>query len=80
MEEYLAAAPRLFERAREDLGEEVALLHDVNSRLTPKQAVLLAHSLEPSRLFFLEDVFPPSTGIGCPRYAAPPPYRSRSAN
>ena len=38
------------------LGEEVELLHDVHSRLTPKQVVLLARALEPYRLFFLEDV------------------------
>jgi len=57
--EYLTTVPRLFEAARARLGEEVELLHDVHSRLSPKQAVVLARSLEPYRLFFLEDVLPP---------------------
>lgn len=56
---YLRQTPRLFATARERLGDEVELLHDVHSRLTPKQAVLLARSLEPYRLFFLEDVIAP---------------------
>ena len=56
---YLAQTPRLFAAARAQLGDEVELLHDVHSRLTPKQAVILARSLEPFRLFFLEDVVAP---------------------
>jgi mannonate dehydratase len=56
---YLAQTPRLFAAARDRLGDEVELLHDVHSRLTPKQAVVLARSLEPYRLFFLEDVVAP---------------------
>ena len=56
---YLAQTPRLFAAAREHLGPDVELLHDVHSRLTPKQAVVLARSLEPYRLFFLEDVVAP---------------------
>jgi mannonate dehydratase len=56
---YLARTPRLFEAARDRLGDDVELLHDVHSRLTPKQAVVLARALEPYRLFFLEDVIAP---------------------
>ncbi|MGK5677922.1 enolase C-terminal domain-like protein [Actinoplanes sp. URMC 104] len=56
---YLAQTPRLFAAARERLGDDVELLHDVHSRLTPKQAVTLARALEPYRLFFLEDVVAP---------------------
>jgi mannonate dehydratase len=56
---YLAVTPRLFAEARTVLGDGVELLHDVHSRLTPKQAVVLARSLEPYRLFFLEDVVAP---------------------
>ncbi|MGX6601076.1 enolase C-terminal domain-like protein [Micromonosporaceae bacterium Da 78-11] len=59
VQHYLAQTPRLFAAAREQLGDDVELLHDVHSRLTPKQAVLLARSLEPYRLFFLEDVVAP---------------------
>lgn len=73
--EYLRTVPQLFEAARERLGEEVELLHDVHSRLTPKQAVTLARSLEPYRLFFLEDVLPPEHWDALPavRAASPVP-------
>lgn len=56
---YLAQTPRLFAAARERLGDDVELMHDVHSRLTAKQAVVLARALEPFRLFFLEDVVAP---------------------
>ncbi|BCJ39392.1 D-mannonate dehydratase CC2812 [Actinoplanes ianthinogenes] len=56
---YLRQTPRLFAAARDRLGDDVELLHDVHSRLTPKQAVTLARALEPYRLFFLEDVVAP---------------------
>ncbi|MEA2026129.1 MAG: enolase C-terminal domain-like protein [Chloroflexota bacterium] len=46
-------------RLRERLGEEVELLHDVHSRLSPADAVDFARRLEPFRLFFLEDALPP---------------------
>jgi len=57
--QYLADTPRLFAAARERLGERISLMHDVHSRLTPKQAVVLARALEPYRLSFLEDVIAP---------------------
>ncbi|WP_433295196.1 enolase C-terminal domain-like protein [Actinoplanes sp. CA-030573] len=59
VQHYLAQTPKLFAAARERLGDDVELLHDVHSRLTPKQAVVLARSLEPYRLFFLEDPVAP---------------------
>jgi L-alanine-DL-glutamate epimerase-like enolase superfamily enzyme len=49
---YLARTPELFAAARERLGAEVSLMHDVHSRLTPKQAIALARALEPYRLSF----------------------------
>ena len=67
MNYYLAHTPELFAAARERLGPEVSLMHDVHSRLTPKQAIVLARALEPYRLSFLEDVVAPSTMTGCPR-------------
>ncbi|WP_203566548.1 enolase C-terminal domain-like protein [Aestuariimicrobium ganziense] len=72
---YLRDAPKLFKAARERLGEEVELLHDVHSRLTPKEAVVLARSLEPYRLFFLEDVLAPEWWDQLPavRAASPMP-------
>jgi len=59
VEQYLRATPGLFAAARARLGDGVNLMHDVHSRLTAKQAVVLARALEPYRLSFLEDVVAP---------------------
>lgn len=54
-EPYLRTAPELFAAAREALGWDVHLLHDVHHRLTPIEAARLGKDLEPYRLFWLED-------------------------
>ncbi len=51
--------PKFFEHMRTKLGDEVELLHDVHERITLNQAINLCKALEPYRLFFLEDPFPP---------------------
>jgi mannonate dehydratase len=56
---YVRMLPKFFEHLRTTLGEEVELLHDVHERITLPQAVTLCKALEPYRLFFLEDPFPP---------------------
>jgi mannonate dehydratase len=56
---YVRMLPRLFEHLRAKLGEEVELLHDVHERVTLNQGINLCKALEPYRLFFLEDPFPP---------------------
>jgi len=55
---YLRYTPRLFEAVRGAVGEDVHLLHDVHHRLTPVQAAQLGRSLEPYRLFWMEDPTP----------------------
>jgi mannonate dehydratase len=55
---YLDIVPQLFERVRSDHGNDVHLLHDVHHRLTPIEAARLARSVEPYRLFWLEDATP----------------------
>jgi len=55
---YLDVAPRLFERARRELGPELHLLHDVHHRLTPIEAARLGKALEPYHLFWMEDPVP----------------------
>lgn len=57
-EAYIAFIPRLFERLRAEFGEEVHLLHDVHHRLTPIEAARVGKSLEPYRLFWMEDPTP----------------------
>ena len=54
-EKYLRSVPALFEKARDVLGWDVHLLHDVHHRLTPIEAGRLGKDLEPYRLFWLED-------------------------
>jgi len=55
---YLDHAPRLFEAIRARFGFEHHLLHDVHHRLTPIEAARLGKSLEPYRLFWMEDPTP----------------------
>lgn len=55
---YLRFVPSLFERLREEFGDEPELLHDVHHRLTPNEAAQLGKALEPHRLFWMEDPTP----------------------
>ncbi len=56
--EYLRHTPELFERLRNRFGFGPELLHDAHHRLTPIEAATLGRSLEPYRLFWLEDPTP----------------------
>jgi mannonate dehydratase len=56
---YLLSVQTLFDHLRCQLGSDVELLHDVHERLAPIEAVALAKSLEPHRLYFLEDPLAP---------------------
>ena len=57
-EPYLRHVPRLFERVREQFGEDLLLLHDCHHRLTPIEAARLGKELEPYHLFWIEDPVP----------------------
>src|SRR5882757_3444233 len=50
---------KLLQTARQELGDEVELLHDMHERLTPNQAVEFCKQAEPLRMFFLEDPLSP---------------------
>ena len=52
---YFNYVEELFEKARERFGNELHLLHDVHSRLTPIEAARLGKMLEKYNLLFLED-------------------------
>jgi mannonate dehydratase len=56
---YVRMLPKFFEHLRSKLGDEVELLHDVHERIGLNQAINLCKALEPYRLYFLEDPFPP---------------------
>jgi mannonate dehydratase len=55
---YLDHTPKLFEALRDRVGFGVELLHDAHHRLTPLEGARLGKSLEPYRLFWLEDLTP----------------------
>jgi mannonate dehydratase len=55
---YLDFAPRLVAATRDQLGFGFHLLHDAHHRLTPLEAARLGESLEPYRMFWLEDPTP----------------------
>jgi mannonate dehydratase len=57
-EKYLRVVPELFAAARDRLGWDVHLLHDVHHRLTPIEAARLGKDLEPYRPFWMEDPTP----------------------
>jgi mannonate dehydratase len=57
-EKYLRHVPELFERLRQQFGEDVHLLHDCHHRLTPIEAARLGKELEPYHLFWMEDPVP----------------------
>ena len=50
---------KLLEICRQELGDEVGLLHDMHERLTPNQAVQFCKEAEQFRMFFLEDPLSP---------------------
>ncbi|RZV37449.1 MAG: D-galactonate dehydratase family protein, partial [Acidimicrobiales bacterium] len=54
-QKYFALIADLFAQARDKLGTDVHLLHDVHNRLTPIEAAKLGKILEPFDLLFLED-------------------------
>jgi mannonate dehydratase len=56
---YARSVVDLFAHVRGAVGDDLFLLHDIHERLAPIDAIRLAGDLEPFRLFFLEDPFPP---------------------
>ena len=57
--EYGRAMLEMIDHVRNELGEQVELLHDVHERLHPIDAVRFAKDVDPYRLFFLEDLLAP---------------------
>jgi mannonate dehydratase len=50
---------KLLEYCRQELGEEIELLHDMHERLTPNLAVQFCKEAEKFHMFFLEDPLSP---------------------
>ena len=55
---YLRYMPDALSQIRERFGPELKILHDVHHRLLPREAAEFAKSVEPVRLFWLEDPTP----------------------
>ncbi|MBN1419325.1 MAG: starvation-sensing protein RspA [Planctomycetes bacterium] len=56
---YLRSVPKMFERIRAAVGDEVELLHDIHERVEPIDAINLVKEVAPYRPFFIEDPFSP---------------------
>lgn len=61
---YMNFVPKLFERMRKEVGDEIHLLHDVHHRLTPIEAARVGKDLEEFNLFWLEDAVPAENQAG----------------
>ncbi len=57
--EYARNHLKLFGYVREQVGDEIELLHDIHERLVPIDAVGFAKDMERFKLFFLEDPLAP---------------------
>lgn len=56
---YLDGVPKMFDRVRERVGDDVELLHDVHERIEPLDVIDLIKELEPYDPFFIEDPLSP---------------------
>lgn len=56
---YVRDMIAMLETARETLGDDIELLHDIHERLQPVDAMAFAKALEAVNLFFLEDALAP---------------------
>lgn len=56
---YTSTTLKAMDHTRKVFGDNVEILHDVHTRLTPTDAIAFAKDLEPYRLFFLEDALGP---------------------
>jgi mannonate dehydratase len=56
---YALLVPQLFEHVRNQLGDQVELLHDIHERIPPVLAIQLCRDLEQFRPFFVEDPLAP---------------------
>lgn len=58
-EDYMKNTRKMFDQLRKHYGDELEFVHDVHERINPIQAREFCRSLDPYRLFFLEDVVSP---------------------
>ncbi|MET4921395.1 enolase C-terminal domain-like protein [Streptomyces sp. PSRA5] len=56
---YVRTVPRVLTAVREQVGDEVELLHDVHERLDPRQARDFLRRVEDAGLYFVEDLLAP---------------------
>lgn len=56
---YAKSVVDIFDKTRQQCGEQVELLHDIHERVQPLDAINLIKNLEEYRPFFIEDPFSP---------------------
>lgn len=56
---YMKSVVDIFDKTRQQCGEQVELLHDIHERVQPLDAINLIKNLEQYRPFFIEDPFSP---------------------
>jgi mannonate dehydratase len=56
---YMRRTLKLLEVCRQELGDEVGLIHDMHERLTPNEAILFCKEAEKFNMFWLEDPLSP---------------------
>ncbi|MFN2364611.1 MAG: enolase C-terminal domain-like protein, partial [Halarsenatibacteraceae bacterium] len=56
---YLKVIPELFDYIRDEIGDDIQLIHDSHERLQVPEAIKLAKELEKYNLLFLEDLLKP---------------------
>ena len=56
---YCRRTFKLLEICRQELGDEVGLLHDMGEKVSPNEAVQFCKDVDRFKLFFIEDPLPP---------------------
>lgn len=54
-QQYCRSISTLFKQIRQEVGDEVELLHDIHERLSPQLSIRFIKELEEHRLFMIED-------------------------
>ena len=55
---YMRYMPTVFQKIREQFGDELKILHDVHHRLLPREAAAFGKEIEQYNLFWMEDSTP----------------------
>jgi len=77
---YVNETIKMFDYVRTKIGFDVELIHTVHGEYHPRWRLMLGKTVEPYRLFFIEDLFARRTLVGINTYATRLVHRSEQAN